>query len=182
MTNIDKFIHNAKKKRLKNFIIGIIVIIAFAIFCYFWMHDWFLPIGCLVVGIIVLFYFIYEIHKINHIEDKLTDVEKTLFEKELSSLNFDGANYALTNNYIFDYNKVKLIPISSITAIKKEKSIKTTRNSIDVQFKVKIWVDNEIYTYISKEKSTSIQLSGFQLYYTDLYNYIKERNNNIEER
>lgn len=90
-------------------------------------------------------------------------------------------DYALTDNYIFAYNKLKLIPFCSITAIKKEKSIHF-RNSIDILYKVKIWINNDVYTYISKEKSTSLTVSSFPLYYNDLYNYIKQRNIIIKEK
>lgn len=182
MSNLEKFIYNAKKKRKKDFIRCVIMLILFALFCYFIFYDWFMPIGTLIIGVILFLSFVYTLYKINHIKNKLSDEEKLIFEEELSSLNFDGIDYALTDNYIFDYNKIALIPFNSITAIKKIKTTEFSRNSINIKFKVKIWINNNTYTYISKEKSTSINLNSFTLYYGDLYDYIKQRNPNIEEK
>lgn len=182
MSNLEKFIYNAKKKRKKNFMVCIIMLIVFAIFCYYGTNDLFMPIGTLIIGIILSLYFFYYLYKLNNIKNKLSNEEKAIFEKELLSLNFDGMDYALTDNYIFDYNKIKLIPFNAITAIKKEKTINFGQHSIDVKSKVKIWINNDTYTYICKENSTSLSLDTFTLYYSDLYNYIKRRNSNIEER
>lgn len=182
MSNLEKFIYNAKKKRKKNFMVCITMFIVFAAFCYCVTSDWFMPVGVLIMGLILSLYFFYYLYKLNNIKNKLSNEEKIIFDKELLSLNFDGMDYALTDNYIFDYNKIKLIPFDAITAIKKEKNINLGKNAIDIISKVKIWTNNGTYTYICNKNSTSLSLDTFTLYYSDLYNYIMQKNPNIEER
>lgn len=84
ITNFDLFIHNAKKKREKNLIICLIMFITFALFSYFFTHDFFIPIGILIMGTIAFLIYLYNIHKINSSKNKLTTEEKRTFEKELS--------------------------------------------------------------------------------------------------
>lgn len=91
---------------------------------------------------------------------------------------FDGKDYTLTDDYIIDYKNKNVIMYDEINKIQKNKNIKNifSKHPRLIE-KVYIYTDLKKYSLISKALNEQSILN--KLYYNDLYDFIKSKNNKI---
>lgn len=174
MNNYNSFISKAKKARLVDDLLSFIFFLGAIFVVFYYNFNLFFRIIVITFVFFQFFKMCYQYYKLSHFSKTLTINEQEIIEQELLTLFFEGVDYALTENYIIDLRKVKLIPIEAILRIEKVYSL--TTNSIDTSLEtyVKIYTDNSSYKYLVKCRGLGFNFSfGPDPYYKNLYNYIK---------
>lgn len=180
MTNFDDFISKVKKDILAENVLSFIFLFNALIWIMYFNFY-------IVFKIIAFCHFsfkilkvIYEYYKVNTFYKKMNPREKSIIEEELPRLFFQGVDYALTENYIIDLKRAKLIPFNSIERVEKYSKWNATIQTPLLDKYVKIYVGNSSYKYLSTSKGIGIDFGkGTELYYEGLYSYIKFKNPNL---
>lgn len=176
MKKYNSFISKHYKKRIMYFFIILVPLIFFEVFLVLNFSLFIIVCGSIFILRYVVILFL-DLYKLNLFFKNLTNDEKNMLEIELETLFFDGNEYALTDHYIIDLKKYKLISYEEIKRINE-----ITKLNFSTHFKykkmVQVYTDNGMYLYTECIKKIGITLIEYECY-DNLYNYIKYKNPNV---
>ena len=180
MEQYKKFISNIKKIRLANDFISVVFLIGGIMFAIICNIPLIIKLAIVIFVFLIFCKILYNYYKLNHFWGKLDGKDQQLILKELSTLFFEGIDYALTENCIIDLKKRKIIPFNLIVKMEKIDKIISNHVNSEIQTYIKIFTDESVYKYRTSSKMIGISI-GKPLHYKNLYSYIKFKNPNVKE-